>query len=203
MKIKNTIEKYFDDKISQFGSCPEGVGWNSDKAQIVRFDQISKIIAPTTHFSINDIGCGYGKYYEYLKNKFRSFEYHGNDLSQYMIEFAQKNYPEATYSHIEKISDINVAEYTVASGIFNLKFSYSNEEWLEYVLSSILELEKKATKGLGFNLLTNYSDMHLMKDELFYADPLYIFDFCKKNISPNVALLHDYDLYDFTILVRK
>ena len=70
-------------------------------------------------------------------------------------------------------------------------------------MSSILELEKKATKGLGFNLLTNYSDMHLMKDELFYADPLYIFDFCKKNISRNVALLHDYDLYDFTILVRK
>jgi len=42
-----------------------------------------------------------------------------------------------------------------------------------------------------------------MKEELFYADPLYFFDLCKKNFSRNIALLHDYYEYDFTILVRK
>ncbi|MBM3138043.1 MAG: class I SAM-dependent methyltransferase, partial [Chloroflexi bacterium] len=30
-----------------------------------------------------------------------------------------------------------------------------------------------------------------------------LFDYCKVNFSKNVALLHDYKLYDFTIIVRK
>ena len=39
------------------------------KSQFVRFEQLSKIINKDI-FSINDIGCGYGKYFEYLQNRF-------------------------------------------------------------------------------------------------------------------------------------
>ena len=42
-----------------------------------------------------------------------------------------------------------------------------------------------------------------MKDYLFYADPCELFDFCKTRFSQNVALLHDYGLYEFTILVEE
>ncbi|MBC7939785.1 MAG: class I SAM-dependent methyltransferase, partial [Chitinophagaceae bacterium] len=37
----------------------------------------------------------------------------------------------------------------------------------------------------------------------YYPDPLDLFDVCKRRFSRNVALLHDYGLYAFTILVRK
>jgi len=30
-----------------------------------------------------------------------------------------------------------------------------------------------------------------------------LFDYCKRTYSRDVALLHDYGLYEFTILVRK
>jgi hypothetical protein len=30
-----------------------------------------------------------------------------------------------------------------------------------------------------------------------------LFDLCKRRYSRNVALLHDYEIYEFTILVRK
>ena len=30
-----------------------------------------------------------------------------------------------------------------------------------------------------------------------------MFDLCKRRYSPRVALLHDYPLYEFTVLVRK
>jgi hypothetical protein len=33
-------------------------------------------------------------------------------------------------------------------------------------------------------------------------DPLRLFDHCKRTFSPDVALLHDYPLWEFTILVR-
>jgi hypothetical protein len=42
-----------------------------------------------------------------------------------------------------------------------------------------------------------------MRRHLYYADPCYLFDTCKKRFSRNVALLHDYEAYDFTIIVRK
>lgn len=42
-----------------------------------------------------------------------------------------------------------------------------------------------------------------MKDYLYYADPCFLFDHCKRNYSDRVALLHDYGLYEFTMLVTK
>jgi len=34
------------------------------------------------------------------------------------------------------------------------------------------------------------------------ADPRPFFDFCMRELSPNVTLLHDYPLQEWTILVR-
>ncbi|HAW53355.1 MAG TPA: SAM-dependent methyltransferase, partial [Flavobacteriales bacterium] len=47
------------------------------------------------------------------------------------------------------------------------------------------------------------SDPDRKRPDLYYGDPCFFFDYCKRNFSRNVALLHDYNLYDFTILVRK
>ena len=35
------------------------------------------------------------------------------------------------------------------------------------------------------------------------ADPAFFFDWCKRNFSRHVSLLHDYGLYEFTLLTRK
>ena len=48
-----------------------------------------------------------------------------------------------------------------------------------------------------------YSDPERMRAHLYYADPCRLFDHCKRRYSRHVALLHDYGLYEFTILVRK
>jgi hypothetical protein len=42
-----------------------------------------------------------------------------------------------------------------------------------------------------------------MRPDLYYADPLFLFDYCKTKFSTLVSLIHDYPLYEFTILVRK
>ena len=64
-------------------------------------------------------------------------------------------------------------------------------------------MNKKSEHGFSFNMLTSYSDKEYMRDDLYYGDSCHFFDFCKKNFSKNVSLLHDYNLYDFTIIVRK
>ena len=106
-----------------------------------------------------------------------------------------------SFTNIE--AEIPISDYVVESGIFNAKQSDNDAEWTEYVVSTLEKMNKLAAKGFAANFLTKYSDIEYMKPHLYYADPLFFFDFCKKNFSRNVALLHDYELYDFTIIVRK
>lgn len=98
---------------------------------------------------------------------------------------------------------MKVADYTIESGIFNLRFDHTEESWLAYILKTLHVMNEKSRLGFAFNLLTKYSDKHLMRSDLYYADPCFLFDYCKINFSKNVVLPHDYNLYDFTILVRK
>ena len=97
----------------------------------------------------------------------------------------------------------NIADYGIASGIFNVRLGRDDREWLDYLKTTLDILDRTSRQGFAFNCLTSYSDTDRMRGYLYYADPCMLFDLCKKRYSRNVALLHDYGLYEFTILVRK
>lgn len=201
--ILDQASNYYTSKLLQYGEISLGVDWNSRRAQTIRFDQITKIIAqdPAQHFSICDYGCGIGDYNNYLRERFCSYDYYGVDISEKMIEAAKRNHPNAQFS--TSIAVETEFDYLVSSGIFNVKQSVSDAEWTDYIIESINMFYQHTKKGFSFNCLTKYSDEDHKKEYLHYADPLFLFDYCKNNFSRNIALLHDYELYDFTILVRK
>lgn len=203
-EIYKNIRRYYTNKILTYGATPKGVDWNSEKSQYLRFKQLSKIIIHE-NFTINDIGCGYGKYFEFLKTNFQNFSYCGYDLSEEMIKNANALYSKAggVFIQVDNLNDIRKADYSIASGIFNVKMKHNEEEWFSYILLTLEQINEKSIKGFSFNMLTKYSDKEHMRNDLYYADPLFIFDYCKRNFSKEVALLHDYGLYEFTILVRK
>ena len=107
------------------------------------------------------------------------------------------------FQHIKSIKEIQSVDYIITSGIFNVKMHYTEVQWLNYILNTLEQMYNKSLKGFAFNILSKYSDKEYMRDYLYYADPLFLFDFCKRNFSKNVSLLHDYELYEFTIIVRK
>src|SRR6185369_2945122 len=198
------ITEYFREKVQAHGAKPAGVDLNSMSAQEVRFAQLVKLIDPRSSFSIIDYGCGYGALIEYLDNIPTTFEYYGFDITAAMIEEAIENYGTREDCHFSTLeSSLTPADYVVESGIFNLKLDVSYDDWTNYVLRTLDIMNSLATKGIAFNMLTKYSDADRMQANLYYADPCFFFDYCKRNFSRNVALLHDYELYDFTILVRK
>ena len=201
-KLYKDIDNYYSDKLVKYGASPKGVDWNNEESQLVRFKQLSKIIK-TDGAIVNDIGCGYGKYAEYLVKNHKTIQYMGYDLSIEMIKEALKQFPNNKFYHITDLDEINNAEYSIASGIFNVKMNYSNTEWLSYILNSLKQIDMKSDDGFSFNILTKYSEKNYMQNHLYYADPLFFFDYCKQNFSKNVSLIHDYNLYEFTILVRK
>ena len=107
--------------------------------------------------------------------------------------------------NVELLADVTdgcIADYSVASGIFNVRLDQSDADWREYIVRTLEQMAATSRKGFAFNCLTSYSDADHMRPDLYYADPCWLFDLCKRRFSRNVALLHDYDLYEFTMLVR-
>jgi len=199
------VSDYYSEKIKSNGISPRGVDWNSKESQYIRYDQLTKLIELENHFSILDYGCGYCDYYYYLTTKFDSLQYIGYDISKEMLSAAKEHLGTSNRDEII-LSDKEpekVVDFVVASGLFNVKLDNSLENWRQYIEATILKFDKLSKRGFSFNILTSYSDKEYLKDYLFYANPSYFFSFCKENISKNVALLHDYQLYEFTIIVRK
>jgi len=203
-KITGSVREYYTQKVLSHGAIPLGVDWNSRQSQELRFEQLLKIVPFTEKFSLMDWGCGYGALYGYLKRKKIAFSYQGYDLSGEMIRRARIAYGKAPSTSFKVGSPGGArADYALASGIFNVRLGTSNADWKGYLLAILQGMDRASRKGFSFNCLTKYSDKKRMRVDLYYADPLFVFDYCKRRFSRNVALLHDYGLYEFTILVRK
>ena len=202
--ILEKVASYYSSKLAEHGQSARGVDWNGEEGQALRFEQLSKVITQSREFSVNDLGCGYGAYFDYLRPRRDLFQYRGFDLSAEMISAAQQRFAGNDGAHFAVTGEPDaVADYGVASGIFNVRLDSTDDAWRSHVLRTLDVLNKTSRRGFSFNCLTLYSDQDRMRDYLYYADPCDLFDHCKRTYSRDVALLHDYGLYEFTILVRK
>jgi SAM-dependent methyltransferase len=199
-EIRSRVDQYYSGKFAEHGASHWGVDWNSTESQELRFEQLLRVVDVSRRFSINDYGCGYGALAGYLEAKGCDFSYAGFDLSPDMVAHASERYPSHRFT--TDPAALEPADYTVASGIFNVKVGVDDERWDAYVLETLDALARLSTGGFAFNMLTSYSDPEYMRPDLYYADPSRYFDLCKRGFSRQVALLHDYGLYEFTILVR-
>lgn len=208
-KILKQVESYYSDKVSKHGATATGVDWNSEESQWLRFDQLSKVFnTDQKRFSVLDYGCGYGAYYPFLKKRFPdcTISYTGLDISPKMLQKAREMHKsESNVGFISSVTESDTQyDYVIASGIFNVAENVDDEhEFRAYIAQEVKKMSEYAVEGLAFNALTIYSDKEYMRDYLHYSDPGYWFDYCKKNLGRNVALLHDYGLYEFTILIKK
>jgi SAM-dependent methyltransferase len=202
--ILETVAHYYADKLRRFGATAHGVDWNSTDSQVLRFDRLLQVLEDDDDASLNDYGCGYGALADHLATTGRHLQYRGFDISEEMIEAAGARHAGRTWcSFTADEQQLPTADYTVASGIFNVKLEHSIEAWREYVMQTLAALDALSQRAFAFNMLSTYSDPQKRRADLFYADPLQLFDSCKRRFSPRVSLLHDYPLYEFTILVRK
>jgi SAM-dependent methyltransferase len=202
--ILNATRAYYESKLRTHGATSRGVDWSSAESQNARFEQFARLFSSGQAFSLNDFGCGYGALYDYLVARSYAVEYCGFDISGDMVARAKQLHPRAGRCRfLARQSELGAMDYTVASGIFNVRQETSDNEWQTYLQDTLHVLSALSTKGFAFNVLTKYSDPPYMRPDLFYADPCILFDYCKRHFSRQVALLHDYGLYEFTILVRQ
>lgn len=198
------VASYYTDKLTRFGPTARGVDWNGEAGQALRFTQLHKLIVGSEPCSVTDLGCGYGAFYDFLRTQTPPVSYVGIDVSAEMTAAAKARFvddPKARFlvgSRPDQETD-----YCVASGIFNVRLGRADADWRAHLERTLDAMNAASRLGFAFNCLTAYSDPERKRDDLFYADPCELFDLCKRRYSRQVALLHDYGLYEFTLLVRK
>lgn len=198
------VGHYYSAKVTEHGATPRGVDWNSADGQRRRFEQLLQVVDPSVgNPSINDYGCGYGGLIDALSPLLPDFSYCGYDVSESMLAAARQLHPEDERRRfVSDRKDLAPADYTIASGILNVRLDTPVDVWEPYVLRTIDDLVAVSRRGVAFNALTSHSDASHMRNDLYYADPATLLDYCLRRFSRNVILDHDYELYEFTMIVR-
>jgi SAM-dependent methyltransferase len=201
--LREQSRQYYEAKLREHGPSPRGVDWNSQESQEVRFRQLARLFEDEAHATVLDYGCGFGALAAYLRSRGHQGVYAGFDVSPQMIEAGRRFL--GAYSGCSLTADratISPADYVVASGLFNVRMEASDAAWREYIVTVLEDMRRLSVRGFGFNVLTSHSDPERRRDYLYYADPVEWFEHCRRNYSRQVALLHDYGLFEFTVLVR-
>ena len=202
--LRNQAREYYETKLSAHGPTPAGVDWNSRESQELRFSQLAYLWQNEPDASLLDYGCGYGALAAYVRSRAHRGRYLGFDVSDSMAGAARAHLADLPDCRVtSRRAELQAADYAVASGVFNVKQDATSEAWMTYVWDTIGDLAALAARGFAFNALSSYSDIEKQRPDLFYADPLALFDRCKREFSRFVTLLHDYPLYEFTLIVRR
>lgn len=196
------IKTFMEETLDKHGHAPLGVGWRSRENQFLRFDQFSHLFEGREEpFSLNDLGCGLGGLYEWtMERGLPVSRYVGYDISQRMVADARALHKADNAHFVHSVAPTEIADFSIGCGIFNTRLDESEEAWAEYMRGVVRQLAENSRVGFAFNSLTTYVDWR--EPHLFYADPAEWFDWCKRNVSKRVALLHDSPLYEWTMIVR-
>jgi SAM-dependent methyltransferase len=200
---RDTARDYYSEKLQRHGTSARGVDWPSVASQYLRFVQLLKICDFGQPFSLNDFGCGYGALLEYFKYRHpdASVDYHGVDVSRSMIEAAQRLWQDATRANFSIGSACrHVADYSLASGVFNVKLHWPTDAWEDYIESILRDLRANSRRGFSVNFMLPL-DQPSDEQSLYRTRPDRWIDFLKElDCSPEP--LSDYGLREFTLLVR-
>jgi SAM-dependent methyltransferase len=206
-KLLQPVIRAYELRLKEFGNNARGVFWQNKEYQLKRFEILSRIFDPASNgqdIIIHDFGCGYGALFDYLADKpiMTNAHYIGSDMSSQMVSAARQNIgdPRAKFRH--HLLAVDIADYTLVSGTFNMHLGQDEEEWETYIKKSLVQLWSKTQVGLAFNMLRdNTQDIY---DGLFYINGYDLFDFCATHLSPNIVIQNDSPLLpDWTFYIRK
>jgi SAM-dependent methyltransferase len=203
--LRARVRDYYSGTIERHGSTPLGVDWPNAASQYLRFVQLLKVCDFKKPFSLNDFGCGYGALLEYLAMRHAEADvtYRGIDISVSMIAAAQERW--ASHDNAKFVVGSrcgHVADYSLASGVFNVRLGHPLADWETYIESVLRDMRANSRIGFAVNFMLPHDDKP-MEDELYRNQPQRWAVFCRKELGCSVSLLKGYGLREFTLLIRR
>jgi SAM-dependent methyltransferase len=196
---------HYSSLAKRHGDSPRAAQWRGAPSQERRYDILFEI-GDLRGAKILDFGCGTGAMYASLRRRYDyTGEYVGCDISDAMLKLAQRKFPGVRFETMDIFADppSEMFDYVFVSGAFN----NDHPEAYEFVLAAIPALFARARKGFAFNALSAYAGRRVI--ELIYLDPIELFDWIRRDVTPLVTLRHDYRIEDeeqpedFTLYLRR
>ena len=200
------IERYYSARVTKYGATPPGVDWTCIPTQELRFVQLLKLCDFAQPFSLNDVGCGYGALLAYLARRHARahIDYLGIDLSAAMIRRARRlwrNRDRASF--IVADDSLPIADYSVASGIFNVILDQPVKLWQHFIATTLGRMHSTSRLGFAVNFMTRPARGQATRPGLYRISPEPWIHYCEQKLGSKVELLTDYGLREFTLLVRS
>lgn len=168
--------------------------------------QLLKLCDFRQPFSLNDVGCGYGALLAFLAKRHRGakVDYLGTDLSQAMIDRAQPSpRPSIRAQFVVTGGMPRAADYSVASGIFNVKLNQSRTRWTLFIEQMLAGMHAASRLGFAVNFLAPPGPDMQAIPELYRVSPDVWIHHCERQFGAKVELVEGYGLREFTLLVRR
>ena len=201
--ILAAVSAHYEAVLAAHGATAKGVDWKDENGQRLRHHQFLRLVANDRDASVLDLGCGYGDFLPFLRANGHRGRYIGLDVAPAMVEAARKLHGEGPDRVFHQATvPPELVDYAIGSGILNVIRGADPTTWERYVEATIETLAKTARRGFGFNMLSLNSDPERRRADLYYADPPTALAAMIARYGRNVALLQDYGLWEFTLLVR-
>lgn len=202
-QIRSAVTEYYTTAIERHGPTAKGVDWKDNVSHRLRQEQFLRLLSGDLAASVLDLGCGYGDFLKVLRQAGHSGLYLGCDFSSAMIDAARQTFGDGPDRRwIVGDDPTECCDFAIASGIFNVRRGADAPTWTRYVDTTIDKLACLGRRGFGFNMLSTSSDPDRRRDDLHYADPVAMLRSCLDRYGRHVAILQDYGLWEFTVLVR-
>lgn len=204
-QLLNMVSKAYSFRIDQCGPVANGVFWKTEDGQVLRYELLLQAIRTQDlggPIRVNDLGCGYGALFDLMTDQpmMNGGQYFGYDITPRMLTQAQRRHDDPRVHFIESPVATETADYSFASGTYNMNFNAHRDIWADYIKTSLTRLWDKTTKSMAFNLLDARSTEWLTN--LYYADKTEFLEFAL-TLSPEVEIIDDYPLDEFTIYVNR
>lgn len=192
---KKIIERY-NKRFQQFGVSIETLNSGREAHRQLRFD-ILRQVGISSGDSVLDLGCGFGDFVLYCRNKGLEIDYTGIDINPVLIAEARKRFPGVKFEVIDLQKDKpGMFDWVISTSSFNL--SLEGEDNYKFVEDVLRKSYSSARKGVAIDFITDYVEFRGNDKDVFYYSPEKVFSIAKK-ISKRVCLRHDYPLFDFCI----
>ena len=204
--LNKQISNIYNKRFNNYNNTPKGVFWNSKLSQDLRLniilDKILKI-AKSEEFSIADIGCGYGRLYEVIKerNLDGKVQYYGFDINQKLINFCINNKDFKNVEFAISALPFKKTDYVVMSGTYNLTPTNNIPLWEDYIIKNLTSNWKLVEKAMIFNCLIK--EKKEISKALYYTELSWIKRVCENNFGKIQIFKNQLLKDDITIVIKK
>jgi SAM-dependent methyltransferase len=151
-----------------------------------------------------DVGCGYGALAAFLADRYpqADVDYLGIDVSPIMIRRARRRFrgdPKRRFRIGRNC--LENADYTIASGIMNIRLGVSVAEWENLIRATLTDMRNKSRKGFAVNFLA--IPPRSAPPEMVYCAPASRWAlFCQEELACATEVREGYGLGEYTLLAR-